>query len=208
MVQGSRKGNKAVNPKFLRLTAELNALDYFEKAVAFIRETPNSDIAWKWVAISLHGALYGFFVSASYGTDCMAVLEGKHKKYLIGFGEAQKRCEEGREGIALVVSPDERKSIDDLKRLLRDDFEHFHPRASSIGLHGITTLALNCIRVIETVATGGWVRVRLEVEQQHIKELAEEARTLLLKSPLHLDLQATPSDTALASASKPTNLAT
>lgn len=51
-----------IQPKFLRLTEELNALDFFEKAVAFLRETDTSDVAWKWVVIGLHGAMYGFTV--------------------------------------------------------------------------------------------------------------------------------------------------
>jgi hypothetical protein len=179
-----------MNARFLRLTAELNALDYFEKAVSFIHESRNSDLAWKWVAISLHGALYGFAVSSCYGADCTSVLEGKRKNHLIGFDEAIRRCEEGCDGRRLVLSADERKSLNDLKRLLRDDFEHFHPRASSIMLHGITTLALDCIRVIEYLAMTGWVGVRLnDHELDRIRTAAVESRALLLSAPLHRDLQ-------------------
>lgn len=120
----------------------------------------------------------------------MTVVRGKNKDYLIGFEEAIKRCEAGHEGQSLILSAAERRSIDNLKNLLRDEFEHFHPKSSSIELHGITTLALDCIRVIETLATTGWVRVRLNNErQQRIKALAAEGRTLLLNSTLHLDLQ-------------------
>jgi hypothetical protein len=192
--------------KYLRLTAELNALDYFERVVSFIRETQSSDIAWKWVAISLHGALYGFAVSACYGTDCMSVLVGKNKNHLIGIDEAIKRCEEGREGRVLTLSAGERKSLDDLKRLLRDDFEHFRPQAYSIELHGITTLAIDCIRVIEALATTGWVAVRLSDDQQErIAGLAAEARSLLLNSPLHLELQSVAPHATLASHLEQTN---
>lgn len=200
-----------MNPeyKYLRLTAELNALDYFERVVSFVRETQSSDIAWKWVAISLHGALYGFAVSSCYGTDCMSVLVGKNKNHLIGIDEAIKRCEEGREGRALIVSAGERKSLDDLKGLLRDDFEHFRPQAYSIELHGITTLALNCIRVIEALATTGWVRVRLnDGQQERIATLVAEARSLLMNSPLHLDLKDVASHATRVSHSEQTDLAT
>ena len=178
-----------MNSKFLQLTAELNALDYFEKAISFIRETEESDIAWKWVAISLHGALYGFLVSACYGTNCMAVVEGKNKDHLISFGEALKRCEEGREAKALVVTEGERKSIDSLKRFLRDNYEHFRPRANLVKLDGITMIALDYVRMIETLATQGWVGVRLHEDGKlRVVELAAEARTLLSNSNLHLEL--------------------
>jgi hypothetical protein len=185
-----------VNTKFLRLTAELNAFDYFEKAVFFIRETEKSDIAWKWVAISLHGALYGFLVSASYGTDVTAVLKGKDNNYLIGFDEALKRCENGLGGTTLILTDKERESIDTLKNILRDNFEHFQPRATSIELHGITTLALNYVRVIETLATEGWVGVRLKADQPRIRELAMEARLILTNSALHSNLSPTQSHKA------------
>jgi hypothetical protein len=137
------------------------------------------------------------------------VLNGKNKDHLIGFGEAIRRCEEGCDGRSLVLSADERRSIANLKKLLRDDFEHFHPRASSIELHGITSLALDCIRVIEYLAMTGWVRVRLNDDrQERIKSAATEARKLLLNSPLHLDLQPVTPLVTLASQSEQSNLAT
>jgi hypothetical protein len=176
-----------MSEKFLRLTAELNALDYFEKAVFFVRETEKSDVAWKWVAISLHGALYGFLVSASYGTDVTTVLKGKDNDYLIGFDEALKRCESGLGATKLTLTNEDRKSIDVLKNILRDNFEHFHPCANSIELHGITAFALNYVRMIEILATEGWVGVRLEADQSRIRELATEARAILVNSALHLD---------------------
>lgn len=177
-----------MNAKFLSLTAELNAFDYFERTVSFLRESHNSDVAWKWVAISLHGALYGFAVSASYGTNDWAVLKGK-KNYLIGFDEAMGRCEKGIECRPLALTARELESIDKLKKILRDNFEHFQPGTRLIVLHGITILALDCISVIERLATTGWVSVRLRDQQEHLQNLIAEARTLLTTHPLHHDLQ-------------------
>ena len=180
-----------MKPKFLRLTEELNALDDFEKAVFFIRETQHSDMAWKWVVLSLHGALYGFAISACQGTCADSVLDGTR---LISFGEAIKRCKACRPGKPLVLSSAERKSIDALKKSLRNNLEHFRPRHWSIELHGFPTMAMNCIRVIETLATATSRSVKLDkTQRQHVLELAAEARTLLLNSSLYLDLQPTPS---------------
>lgn len=55
--------------KFLRINEETNAIDYLVKADSYIKEAEPSDIAWKWVTIALHGALYGFAIAASSGTD-------------------------------------------------------------------------------------------------------------------------------------------
>lgn len=223
-----------MNSKFLRLTEELNALDYFEKAVSFIREAENSDIAWKWVILSLHGALYGFAISACQGASSDSVLEGakarltkelrrltncsdsvlkgakaQQKAHLIGFNRAIERCETLRGGKALVLSPEERKSICALKEFLRDEFEHFKPCNRSFRLNGIANVALDCIRVTETLATATSKWGKLDRDQrQRIKKLAAEARTLLLNSTLYLDLQQAHSHSTLASFWKTTNLAT
>lgn len=84
-------------PKFayLDLTEELNALEYLERVVSFVREAQSSEIAWKWVVISLFGAVYGFAVSACRGTDSQSVLDERRRNYLIPFDEAIRRCEHG-----------------------------------------------------------------------------------------------------------------
>lgn len=180
-----------IQPKCLHLTEELNALDFFEKAVAFLRETNASDIAWKWVVIGLHGAMYGFAVSACRGTDSSSVVQGEH---LISFDQALKRCESGRSGKPLVLSAEERESIRWLKKLLRNRFEHYRPCHWSIELHGFPTLALNCVRVIDTLATATSQWVHLErTERKRLRQLAEEAKALLLNSKLHIELQASSS---------------
>lgn len=49
-----------IREKWLRFTAETNALDFLEQAGQFIQQTEPDIVAWKWVSLSLHGALYGF----------------------------------------------------------------------------------------------------------------------------------------------------
>jgi hypothetical protein len=55
--------------RFIRLTEESNALDYLEKAYFFIKQTEKEKIAWKWVTLTLFGALYGFAICACKGTS-------------------------------------------------------------------------------------------------------------------------------------------
>jgi hypothetical protein len=71
--------SKKIKPKWLRFTEETNALDYLEKAYFFIRETEYNRTAWKWVILSLHGALYGFAICALKGTNPERVTDFKQK---------------------------------------------------------------------------------------------------------------------------------
>ncbi len=55
--------------KRLSLSEETNALDYLEQAYHYTQQTEKKDIAWKWVILRLHGALYGFTICACKGTN-------------------------------------------------------------------------------------------------------------------------------------------
>jgi hypothetical protein len=67
-----------VNVLILRTNEVENAVDYLEKAAYHFRN--REDCYWfKWLMISLHGALYGFGVCAIKGTSTDRVLELKLK---------------------------------------------------------------------------------------------------------------------------------
>ena len=75
---------------------ETNALDYLKRGALFVREAAADDHAWKWVIISLHGALYGFAVCACKGTDYSTVTcqtKGGDRK-LISFQQAIAACQD------------------------------------------------------------------------------------------------------------------
>lgn len=78
--------------EFFRIDETENAVDYLEKAGAFhASRDPNR---WKWLVISLHGALYGFAICAIQGTDPSRVTEvTKRGEKLISLDEALKRCQ-------------------------------------------------------------------------------------------------------------------
>ena len=75
------------NKEILTIIAEINALDYLEKASFFISQTKEDSLWWKWVTIALHGALYSFAICACKGTDYYRVtyLTSKEKRKLISF---------------------------------------------------------------------------------------------------------------------------
>ena len=84
-----------IKPKYLRITEELNALDYLEKAYLFIQETESNLLAWKWVVLSLHGALYGFAICACKGTNPENVIYKTKKgiEKLISLEDALIHCQ-------------------------------------------------------------------------------------------------------------------
>lgn len=56
-------------PHYLEVTEETNAIDYLEQTHGHILRTEGEPFAWKWVVITLHGALYGFAVCAVKAGD-------------------------------------------------------------------------------------------------------------------------------------------
>ena len=125
----------SIQAKWLRLTEETNALDYLEKAARFIRETEQNRLAWKWVVLALHGALYGFAICACQGTDYenVTVRTKAGELKLIPFGKALERCQDAncmRMLIAsqpLVLTDSQKDSILRLKNELRNKMEHYVP---------------------------------------------------------------------------------
>ena len=150
----------SIQSKWLRLTEETNALDYLERAAGFIRETEQNLLAWKWVVLSLHGALYGFAICASKGTNSENVTtrtkRGENK--LIPFDKALERCQ-NRECMStllcsqpLVLSNSQKKSIQLLKNELRNKMEHYVPSGWSIEIHGMPQIAIDALDVIRFLA--------------------------------------------------------
>src|SRR5207245_1577259 len=121
--------------RWLRLTDERNALDYLERAGTFIQQTEPNPIAWKWVVLALHGALYGFAVSVCKGSDYETVVRRTKKgaEYLISLDDALKMCKDEawmgtlHGGLVLKVSTSQEDSLRQLKKILRNRYEHYVP---------------------------------------------------------------------------------
>ena len=124
-----------IKEKYLRFTEETNALDNLERAGEFIVKTPSSRESWKWVVLALHGALYGFAISACKGTDYETVVKKTKRGHerLITFDEALRMCQDEQwmgtlyGGEPLKLSENQKDSIRRLKETLRNNFEHYIP---------------------------------------------------------------------------------
>jgi len=153
-------GKKAIKGKYLRFSEESNALDYLERAGQFIKETEKNPKAWKWVILSLHGALYGFAISAAKGSDYQSVVKvtKKGRERLITLNEALAMCQDERwmgtlyGGKALRLTASRSDSIRRLKETLRNNFEHYIPGGWSIEMHGFPHISIDILDVIRFLA--------------------------------------------------------
>ena len=148
--------------EWYRTTTEENATDYLEKAADFCQRSDQQH-KWKWVALSLHGALYGFAICALVGTDPDRVVtyskkKGKLVRRLISFPVALERCQ-GKsymhqyvDSKVLKLSKDEKWAIEKLTDTLRNNFTHFTPKFHSIEVSGMPQIVGHVSRVINFLA--------------------------------------------------------
>ncbi len=176
--------------KWLRLTEEKNALDYLEKAAYFIKKTSEDYVNWKWVILGLHGALYGFAISACRTTDSLRATTKKGK--LISFWQALKLCQDHNHmkmlmrSKPLVLSQSQKESIDQLKNDFRNEFEHFTPKGWSIEVHGMPKIAIDALETIRFLALETNTFVHLSpTERTHVESLIDNSLEFLKKSGLY-----------------------
>jgi len=184
-----------MEPIYLRLTEEINAIDYLEKAYYFIKQTNTDNMSWKWVAISFFGALYGFAICACRGTDSNNVIK-KKTSFLITFDEAINNCQNPEimnmtiKSKCLVLSNRQKESILQLKSQLRNNFEHYKPCDWLIEIHGFPLIILDVLDIIEFLALEAGNYVHLEKEQERkIKSIICELKRILKNHKLYKDVE-------------------
>jgi hypothetical protein len=139
--------------KYYRTDEKENAVDFLATAATFYAE--NHPHKWKWLTISLHGALYGFTVLAIKGTDHGRVSKGKK---LISLWEALDRCQDNAYMLQysgsrrLEVSNDEKRAVEKLSAGFRNNFEHFMPKLWSIEVSVFTGIVGHVCRLIHFLA--------------------------------------------------------
>lgn len=183
-----------IKPKYLRLSEETNALDYLERAYSYIQQVEGDILAWKWVVLALHGALYGFAICACRGTnpDNVTYKTKKGIERLISFNEALKRCQNPNWMNMTIMSKhlkltdQQRESISKLKRRFRDAFEHYIPKGWSIEAHGMPQITIDVLEVIRFLAldTGNYVHLN-QTQKKRIKSIVYQSKRLLRNSKLY-----------------------
>jgi hypothetical protein len=183
-----------VRAKWLRLSEETNALDYFEKSQMFLEMTMHDTRAWKWVVLCLHMALYGWAICALRGTnpDRVTYTTKSGREKLISFPEAISRCQDKRHmtmtinSKVLFLSKSQQESIRLLKQVFRDKFEHFIPKGWSIETHGFPAMAIDILEVIRFLAldSGNYIHLR-PIEERKLRSLIYQSKRIIKKMSLY-----------------------
>lgn len=188
---------KVIKEKYLRFSEETNAIDYLERAGEFIKETSSNPRAWKWVILSLHGALYGFAISACKSSDYQSVVKKTKKGYerLITLDEALAMCQDKNwmgtlhGGLSLNLSTSQKDSIRRLKATLRNNFEHYIPGGWSIEMHGFPRISMDILDVIRFFAVETFRYQHLnQAQRKKIKSIVFQSKKILKSSLLHFEL--------------------
>lgn len=172
---------------FFMVTTEINAIDYLDQSVRFLLETDKNMFAWKWVVISLHGSLYGFCISALRGTN-PDLVKTKKKKWIIGFPEALKRCQDieymkmggSLSDKPLILNEKQQKAISIIQEKFRNNFEHFPPMSISLASIDIAENVSYVYEVIEKlIFESNTFLHRIEKEDQlRIKSLCSSGQQI------------------------------
>jgi hypothetical protein len=187
-----------VRPTYWELDEEHNALDYLEMSVRSLMEVERTPLAWKWVCIALHGALYGFAVCAVKGTTYTRVAYptkgGRYK--LKRFDDILKMCQDDVwmkqyvDSKTLVLSNDQKETIDFLKNEVRNCVEHFVPLSWLIEIHGLPKMIATYFDIIKFLALeSGNVHFRLkDYEISRVKTLCDSGKELALSTKIHQEI--------------------
>ena len=183
-----------IREKWLRFTAETNALDLLERAGQFIQQTESDIKAWKWVILALHGALYGFAICACRSTNLENIIYRTKNgtERLITLDKALLICQDKEwmetlyGGKPLILTARQKYSIKMLKKSLRNNFEHFKPKGWSIEIHGLPDIAIDILDIIRFLAVETFRYQHLNQSQRRrIKSIIFQSKKWLKKSTLY-----------------------
>jgi hypothetical protein len=170
---------KNIEPNWLRLTEEVNAIDYLEQISYFLDLVNTNNFAWKWVIFAFHGALYSFAICAIKGTSKHNVTyyDKNGRERLISFPTAIERCQQeeyfrSRGSQYLQLSTQEKESISELSDF-RNDIEYYIPKGWSINVNMLPKIALDILSVI------GFLVLETKNYQDYSDEQEEKIRNLM-----------------------------
>ncbi len=191
-----KKSVNSVKAKWLRIDEQTNALNYLEMLNKFVYKVNENRFYWKWVMITLHGAMYGFAVSAIRGTNSdSVVISTKNGERLISFDEALRRCQDkiwiqyALLNEALILTESQKKSIRKMKNLFRNEFIHFKPKGWSIEIHDFIRITLDCLDVIRYLGIQTYSGYGYNFNKQRkVKSLVFQTRKIITRLDLYKDI--------------------
>ncbi|MGC6423506.1 MAG: hypothetical protein ACON4O_00805 [Lentimonas sp.] len=138
--------------EYIEFNEATNAIDYLSKVPFFLKESKEKRTEWKWVVIALHGALYGLAICCVRGTNPEPLRKGNWLKPL---GNILKMCQNPEimksehNRTPLEMTEQEAKSIDRLKKEIRNNFEHYSPHTWYLSESLLLSITDDTLNVIE-----------------------------------------------------------
>lgn len=163
-------------------------MDFLEEARRFIERAEAQPSAWKWVTISLHGALYGFAVAACRGTtnDRVVKVTRTGREQLVTIGDALRMCQDPivmgtlAIGKALVMTDSQKESVKALTQIFRNRFEHHIPGDWTFFVDDFPPMCRDVLEVIRRlVRETGHVLLWRDGQSEKFDYLLSECRALL-----------------------------
>jgi hypothetical protein len=188
-----KKHVNLIEAKWLRVDEQTNAVNYLEMLNNFVYKVDENRFYWKWVMISLHGAMYGFAVSTIRGTNSdSVVITTKNGERLISFDEALRRCQDkfwiqyALLNEVLVLTETQKESIRKMKNLFRNEFIHFKPIGWSIEIHDFIRITLDCLNVIRFLSIQSYSGYRYNLNnQRRVKSLVFQTKKIIKRLDLY-----------------------
>lgn len=193
--------DKSVN--YFALDESENALDYLRRADQFISEAQKDAVAWKWVMIALHGALYGFAIAACPEAMTWKAPDDKglrsienfiQKKLkqrplyrsdgaeLISIDWAIKICLKQPGGVTPGGRPHTLTSLQStsckqLIKVYRNGFVHFHVQRSVVPGNELPLIAREVLDVINLCVSISYIDHDM---QDEVKRIIDHAKATLV----------------------------
>jgi hypothetical protein len=86
----------------------------------------------------------------------------------------------------LILTENQKTSIEALKSEFRNEFEHFKPKGWSIEIHGMPEIAIDVLEVIRSLALETNTYVHLyDKDREYVEQLIKSSIAILKDSELH-----------------------
>lgn len=178
--------------EYYRTSLKEEAIDYLDKLSLFFDKTTTCKSYWKWVIISLHGAIYHFMLLALRNTDGSGVWKNEIRNerghidfskedemYLISFNEAFKRIQnEKRMGGYMnskfyVSGKNINTAMEDLNEW-RNSFVHYKPKGWSIEIKIFKNILKEVLPVLKFIVNDSGRVLLAEDEIKSINKIVEK----------------------------------
>ena len=181
--------------EYYRTSLKEEAIDYLDKIDLFFDKTVICKSYWKWIIISLHGAIYHFMLLALRNTDGSGVWKNEIRNerghidfskedemYLISFKEAFKRVQDKKRmggymnSKFYVSSKNIDTAMEDLNEW-RNSFVHYKPKGWSIEIKIFKNILKETLPVLKFIVNDSGRILLEENEINSINIIIEKIQT-------------------------------